>query len=82
MSYAVCFSLSDFLHLSMKISRSIPVLSSSPFCSCPACPSPLIMEKSLKKNIYTYIYIDICLNHFAVHLKLTQHCKSPILHYI
>ena len=31
------------------------------------------MEKNLKKNIYLYLYIDICtLNHFAVHLK---HCK-------
>ena len=47
------------------------------------------MEKNLKKNIYThiytyiyiYIYIYIKLNHFAVHLKLTQHCKSTILQY-
>ena len=32
------------------------------------------MEKNLKKkHIYTQ------LNHFAVHLKLTQHCKSTIL---
>ena len=31
------------------------------------------MEKNLKKYIYIY------LNHFAVHLKLTQHCKSTIL---
>ena len=34
------------------------------------------MEKNLKKKkIYIYVY----LNHFAVHLKLTQHCKSTIL---
>ena len=26
-----------------------------------------------------YIHIYIKLNHFAVHLKLTQHCKSTIL---
>ena len=31
------------------------------------------MEKYLKKNIYLSIY------HFAVHLKLTQYCKSAIL---
>ena len=31
------------------------------------------MEKNLKNNIY------IKLNHFAVHLKQTQHCKSTIL---
>ena len=31
------------------------------------------MEKNLKKSIY------IELNHFAVHLKLTQHGKSTIL---
>ena len=28
-----------------------------------------------------YIYIYIKLNHFAVYLKLTQHCKSTILQY-
>ena len=35
----------------------------------------------MKKNIYIYIYIYIYikLNHFAVDLKLTQHCKSTIL---
>ena len=26
--------------------------------------------------IYIYTYIYVKLNHFAVHLKLTQHCKS------
>ena len=31
------------------------------------------MEKNLKKNIYIYVY------YFAVHLKLTQHCKLAIL---
>ena len=25
---------------------------------------------------YTYVYIYVKLSHFAVHLKLTQHCKS------
>ena len=30
-------------------------------------------------HIYTYIHICIYLNHFAVHLKLTQHFKSTIL---
>ena len=33
------------------------------------------MEDNLKKYIY------ISLNHFAVHLKLTQHCKSTILQF-
>ena len=42
------------------------------------------MENNLKKMyIYIYIYahthICIKLNHFAVHLKLTQHCKPTIL---
>ena len=32
------------------------------------------MEKNMKKNIYIYI-----LNHFAIHLKLTQYCKSTIV---
>ena len=32
------------------------------------------MTKNLKKNIYVCMYISI--NHFAVHLKLTQYCKS------
>ena len=31
----------------------------------------------MKKDIYIYIYIK--LNHFAVYLKLAQHCKSTIL---
>ena len=32
-------------------------------------------------KIYMYKYIYICKkrNHCAVHLKLTQHCKLPIL---
>ena len=34
------------------------------------------MEENLK---YIYLYIHIYLNHFAVHLKLTQHCKFTIL---
>ena len=33
------------------------------------------MEKNLKKNIYRK-------NHFAVYLKLTQHCKSTILQFL
>ena len=33
------------------------------------------MEMYLKKNIYIYIY----LKHFAVHLKLTQYCKSTVV---
>ena len=32
------------------------------------------MEKNLKKE-YIYIYTHIYLNHFAVHLEVTQHCK-------
>ena len=34
------------------------------------------MEKNLKKNMYI-IYLSM--NHFAVYLKLTQHCKLTIL---
>ena len=37
------------------------------------------MEKNLKKNII-YIYIYIYLNHSAIHLKLTQRCKSTVYH--
>ena len=33
------------------------------------------------KKIYRYIHIYVYLNHFAVHLKLTQHCKSTILQF-
>ena len=32
------------------------------------------MENNLKKN--TYIYILKELNHFAIHLKVTQYCKT------
>ena len=36
------------------------------------------MEKESEKDrIYVYVY----LNHFAVYLKLTQHCKSTIPQY-
>ena len=45
-------------------------------------------EKEYEKvYIYTYIciymcvYIYVCVNHFAVHQKLTQHCKSTILQF-
>ena len=31
--------------------------------------------------IYIYIYIYKRLNHFTVHLELTQHCKSTMLQY-
>ena len=37
------------------------------------------MEKNLKKNIYICVYIYM--NHFAVHWKLTQYCKSALLQY-
>ena len=32
-----------------------------------------------KQSEKEWIYVQ--LNHFAVYLKLTQHCKSPILQY-
>ena len=35
------------------------------------------MEKNMKKNMYIYVL----LNHFAVHQKVTQHCKSTILQF-
>ena len=36
------------------------------------------MEKESEKDrIYVYVY----LNHFAVYLKLTQHCKSTMIQY-
>ena len=34
-----------------------------------------IWEKNLKKSGYMYMYLI----HFAIYLKLTQHCKSTIL---
>ena len=34
-------------------------------------------KESEKEWISVYVY----LNHFAIHLKLTQHCKSAILQY-
>ena len=38
------------------------------------------MGKELEKEyMYIFIYIYMYLNHFAVHLKLTQHCKLAIL---
>ena len=36
------------------------------------------MENNLKKYRYRQRHIQKELNHFAVHLKLTQHCKSTI----
>ena len=36
-------------------------------------------KESEKELICVYVYVQ--LNHFAVHLKLTQHCKSNILQY-
>ena len=35
-------------------------------------------EKNLKK-IDIHVCIHDCMNHFAVHLEVTQHCKSAIL---
>ena len=34
------------------------------------------MEKNLKNNIHTH---EKKLNHFAVHLKITQHCELTML---
>ena len=34
-------------------------------------------KESEKECIYVYVQ----LNHFVVHLKLTQHCKSTMLQY-
>ena len=31
--------------------------------------------------VYVYICVYIYLNHFAVRLKVTQHCKSTILQF-
>ena len=36
------------------------------------------MEKNIKKNTYT----SVQLNHFAVHLKLTQQCKSTTIQFL
>ena len=36
-------------------------------------------ENNLKKNLYIYVYTYIHITHFAIHLKLTQHCKLTIL---
>ena len=35
-----------------------------------------IMEKNMKKNIYTHTHTHSQQNHFAVQQKLTQHYKS------
>ena len=32
-----------------------------------------------KDSLKEWIYVYISLNHFAVHLQLTQHCKSTVL---
>lgn len=34
-----------------------------------------------KESEKEWISVDVQQNHFAVHLKLTQHCKSSILQY-
>ena len=36
-----------------------------------------MMEDDVKKYIYIHIYI--CLGHFAVQWKLTEHCKSTVI---
>ena len=35
------------------------------------------MEKNLEKNVC----VCVCVNHFAIHLKLPQHFKSTILQF-
>ena len=32
----------------------------------------------IKDSLKEWIYVYISLNHFAVHLQLTQHCKSTV----
>ena len=40
-------------------------------------------EKKKKMDMCVCVCVCVCvyLNHFAVHLKLKQHCKSTILQY-
>ena len=40
-----------------------------------------VMAYTGKESEKEWIYVYVQLNHFAVHLKLTQHCKSTILQY-
>ena len=39
------------------------------------------MEENVKENINMCVYIRVCLNHFAVHLKLAQNYKSFIVQF-
>jgi len=41
----------------------------------------LVITYKGKKSEKEYIYTYTKLNHFAVHLKLTPHCKSTILQF-
>ena len=34
-----------------------------------------------KESEKEWIHVDVYLNHFAIHLKLTQHCKSTRIQY-
>ena len=34
-----------------------------------------------KESEKEWLYVYAWLNHFAVHVKLTQHCKSTVLQY-
>ena len=37
------------------------------------------MEKNRKKEIFTYMCVCVCITEsLAIHLKLTQYCKSTI----
>ena len=35
----------------------------------------------MEKNLEKCVYLCVCLNHFAVHLKVLLQCKSIILQY-
>ena len=64
------------VHTSTSIILNSPAQNTIAFNVCPQ-----ILHFRFVFIHYIYIYIYIFMNHFAVHLKLAQHCKSTILQF-
>ena len=50
-----------------------------PLCNTGSYTLYLIITYNGKEYVKEYIYIRICVYHFAIHQKPTQHCQSTII---
>ena len=77
-SLSLEFSMQEYWSgLPFSSPGDIPDLETEIEPECPTLQADSLLSELPGNAKYIYIYIN--LNHFAIHLKLTQHCKLTIL---